>query len=152
MITFFVPGVPVGKQRARSSTRITTGANGKAKAATRHYTPAETVNYEALVSWTAKKAFGSLPLITGPVDIELRIFLPVPASWSKRRRALALDGLVLPTVKPDVDNIEKAISDALNKVVWRDDAQVCDVVKRKRYSEQPGVMVRIKPIENAEAA
>ncbi|MGC0155659.1 RusA family crossover junction endodeoxyribonuclease [Chromobacterium vaccinii] len=152
MITFFVPGVPVGKQRARSSTRIAKGAGGKPKAITRHYTPAETVNYEALVSWTAKKAIGSLPLITGPVDIELRIFLPVPASWSKRRRALALAGLVLPTVKPDVDNIEKAINDALNKVVWKDDAQVCDVVKRKRYSEQPGVMVKIKPIENAEAA
>lgn len=152
MITFFVPGVPVGKQRARSSTRITTGANGKAKAATRHYTPAETVNYEALVSWTAKKAFGPLPLIAGPVDIELRIFLPVPASWPKRRRELALAGLVLPTVKPDVDNIEKAICDALNKVVWKDDAQVCDVVKSKRYSEQPGVRVTVKPIANAQAA
>ncbi|PRP70998.1 hypothetical protein BUE93_08550 [Chromobacterium amazonense] len=152
MITFFIPGPPVGKQRARSATRIGKGADGQAKTITRHYTPAKTANYEALVSWIAKQAIGNQPLLTGPVDVVMRIFLPVPASWSQRRRALALAGLVLPTVKPDIDNIEKAVYDALNKVVWQDDVLVCDVLKSKRYAEQPGVKVTIKPIENAQAA
>ncbi|UTH73498.1 RusA family crossover junction endodeoxyribonuclease [Chromobacterium sp. IIBBL 290-4] len=149
-VTFFIPGAPVGKQHARSATRIRQGADGQAQAHTRHYTPAKTAHYEARVSWIAKQAFGNRPLITGPVDIELRIFLPVPASWPKRRRALALAGLVLPTVKPDIDNIEKAVYDALNKVVWQDDALVCDVVKSKRYAEQAGVKVTIKPIDAAQ--
>lgn len=38
-----------------------------------------------------------------------------------------------PTSKPDWDNEGKLVCDALNGIVWRDDAQIADGRVRKRY-------------------
>ena len=59
------------------------------------------------------------------------------------RQAQAMAGELLPTTKPDVDNIVKAIGDGLNGVVWRDDVQAVDLFVRKRYGAMPGVQVRV---------
>ncbi len=48
---------------------------------------------------------------------------------------------VLPTIRPDWDNLGKLISDAMNKIVYDDDGQLTDVRVRKRYSEEPRVEV-----------
>jgi Holliday junction resolvase RusA-like endonuclease len=141
VVKFKVPGTPVGKGRPRVSTR-----GGKFA---RMYTPEKTASYENLVALAAQEAMVGRNLIDGPVDVELVILLPVPASWPKKKQAAALQGQVYPTKKPDIDNVEKAIFDAINGVVWHDDVQVCDVSKRKRYAEVPGVHVVVKPIEGA---
>ena len=70
--------------------------------------------------------------------------MSVPASWSKRKQAMALAGTVYPTSKPDIDNVEKILFDGLNGIVWKDDVQVVDVVKRKRYGATPGVQMTIR--------
>lgn len=54
------------------------------------------------------------------------------------------------TTTPDVDNLAKAALDALNRLAWKDDAQVaaCDVVKRYPVgSERVGVTIRIRTLE-----
>lgn len=40
-----------------------------------------------------------------------------------------------PTGTPDLDNLQKAIFDALNGIVWQDDAQVVHVTAQKIYCE-----------------
>ena len=62
------------------------------------------------------------------------------------RQREAEAGLILPAVKPDADNLAKAICDAINGVVWKDDVQVVDLTLKKRYSMQPGVAVRIDEV------
>ena len=79
--------------------------------------------------------------------VELEIRCPVPASWSQKKQRQALLGEIYPTTKPDVDNVEKAVFDAINGVVWRDDVVVVDVVKRKRYSAHPGLSVTVEPMK-----
>lgn len=138
MLKFTVPGAPIGKGRPRVTTR-------GGKFATM-YTPEKTVNYEGLVAHSAKVAMAGMPLMDGPASVRLDIVCQVPASWSQKKRAQALAGQVYPTTKPDIDNVEKAIFDGLNGVVWRDDVQVVDVAKRKRYGDTPGVSVTIIPI------
>jgi Holliday junction resolvase RusA-like endonuclease len=138
MLKFTVPGTPVGKGRPRVTTR-----GGKFASM---YTPEKTVNYEGLVAHSAKVAMNGRPLFDGPAAVTLEILCQVPASWSQKKRAQALAGQVYPTTKPDIDNVEKAIFDGLNGVVWRDDVQVVDVSKRKRYADTPGVWVTIIPI------
>lgn len=137
MITFTVPGQPVGKGRPRI---------GRVGAHARMFTPEKTVNYESLVKHAAHMAIaGGLPLL-GAVSVLMDIRLQIPASWSAKKQARAAEGLEHPTTKPDIDNIEKAIFDACNGVVWRDDVQVVEVAKRKRYSMTPGVTVSIRPV------
>ena len=137
MLRFFVPGQPVGKGRPKAT---------RQSGFVRMYTPAKTVSYESLVSHAAHVAMGSANLFDGPVSVVLCIRFQTPASWSKKKQALATGGGLWPTTKPDIDNIEKAIFDALNGVVWRDDVQVCQVAKTKRYASAPGVDVTIEAL------
>ena len=47
-------------------------------------------------------------------------------------------GQILPTKKPDADNIAKVICDALNGVAYGDDAQICKLCVSKRYQAVEG--------------
>lgn len=134
---FVVPGEPRGKGRARS--RIAKGKSGKQFVA--HYTPKETVEYENLVRMAAHEAMAGEAPTSFPCMVSIRVFCSVPKSWSQKKRRRALDGEILPTGKPDLDNIEKAILDGMNAIVFRDDSVVCDVSKKKRYAETPRVEV-----------
>lgn len=139
-VEFTVPGEPQGKGRPRATIRA-------GRVAT--YTPQKTASYEGLIAVAAQGAMGSRPPFAGACAVDLDILVSVPASWSQRKRAQALNGALWPTKKPDVDNVEKAIFDGLNGIVWRDDVQVVDVVKRKRYAETPGVHVAVVEIGDA---
>jgi Holliday junction resolvase RusA-like endonuclease len=46
-----------------------------------------------------------------------------------------------PKVKPDLDNVAKAVLDAINGIVYVDDAQVINLVATKRYATDPRVEV-----------
>ncbi len=137
MITFTVPGVPQGKGRPRVGT-----ISGRARV----FTPAKTVAYEALIAHAAQQAMAGRPLIDGPVSCAIAIDAPIPASWSKRKQAAALAGELMPTTKPDLDNVVKAIFDGLNNVLWRDDVLVVDLAVRKRYSATPCVRVEVRSL------
>ena len=131
MITFCVPGQPQGKGRARST------KSG------RHYTPAKTVAYERLIAQCAAEAMGDWQVITGPAECHVIAVFGVPASWSKKRREAALQWVDYPTVKPDGDNIAKAVKDALNGLVWIDDSQVVDLRVKKVYGSWPRLDVTV---------
>lgn len=133
-ITFFVPGEPQGKGRARST------RSG------RHYTPAKTVAYEGLIAHAAAAAMGSRPPIESACEIIVVAYFGIPASWSKVKQQRAIDGVIRPAKKPDGDNILKAVADGLNGVAWRDDAQAVEVSISKRYSARPGLIVTVRPI------
>jgi Holliday junction resolvase RusA-like endonuclease len=119
MITFTVPGIPVGKGRARF-----------VRATGRAYTPAKTVSYEAELKFFAMQAMGNRPLFEGPLSVAVFATFPKPASWSKKKAAATRNH----TSKPDLDNLFKCL-DALNGVVWHDDAQVCRAYITKVYSD-----------------
>ena len=110
------------------------------------FTPEKTAGYEALVAATASNAMRAEagPLFTGPLEAVLEMRFPVPASWSKAKRARALAGVEWHTSKPDADNVAKAVLDACNGVVFRDDAQVVILIATKAFSEEPGVRVVIR--------
>lgn len=142
-VRFHVPGQPVGKGRPRI---------GKVGAHARMFTPQKTASYEGMVSLAAQQAMNGAALIEGPVQAQLRIDVMIPASWSGKKQRAAAAGEVLPTSKPDADNVVKAIFDALNGVVWKDDVQVVDLTVKKRYSTVPGVAVRIDPLVGGDSA
>jgi Holliday junction resolvase RusA-like endonuclease len=43
----------------------------------------------------------------------------------------------------DIDNIEKALLDGMNQIVYDDDARVVRKTTSKFYSARPGVRVRV---------
>jgi len=95
-IEFFVPGPPVGKERARVSRA---GA----------YTPAKTKKYERHVRSCAGVAFMQDTLADYNPDGWFVLDLSIGHATG---------------VFPDADNVVKAISDALSGVVWTNDKRV----------------------------
>ena len=95
----------------------------------------------------AYKDFGGQPLFTGPVRVEMEIFHPIRASWTKAKKAAALAGHIAPTIKSDIDNICKIWFDAFNDCMWKDDTQCIEVHAKKSFSEDPSVLVRVIPLD-----
>ena len=87
---------------------------------------------------------GKQPL-QGPLAVNVTALMPVPASWSNKKRDAALAGTIRPTGRPDCDNIFKVV-DALNKIVWLDDAQIVEARAVKFYSESPALRIEVQPV------
>lgn len=132
LLRFEIPGRPQAWQRA-----------GRNKATGITFTKTETRHAMALVKDFAQSRLGETPPTGAPILLELLYGFAVPQSWPAWKREAALDGRVAVTAKPDLDNLEKLVKDALNGVVWADDAQVCRVVKAKVYTDRPRTVVSV---------
>lgn len=135
MITFTVPGTPVAKGRPIAST-----FGGRV----RMRTPARTERYEAQVAVFANQAMAGRAPIDDPVSVTVTAIMPIAASWSKKKRADALAGLLRPVGRPDLDNIAKSVGDGCNGIVWTDDSRIVDLRVVKRYGEHPALEVRVE--------
>lgn len=128
-ITFTIPGVIRGKGRLR--TRLVKTKTGKQFV--HGYTPTETQHAEAMVRQFGYQAMNGLPPMEGPLSLKVTIFKQPTASWSKKKQASSF----FVTGKPDLDNVIKLLGDALNKVVWNDDAQIAQIHVARYYSRGP---------------
>jgi Holliday junction resolvase RusA-like endonuclease len=142
VIEFIVPGQPVPKGRPKFARR---GKNVVA------YTPAKTVAYETLVQRAAGAAMAGREPTARPVRLVVSLALQVPASWSKKRQAMAIAGTIRATKKPDADNVLKGLKDGCNGIVWRDDAQVVSIELSKAYGENPCAAVSVLELEGESA-
>jgi len=81
------------------------------------------------------------------IEMHITFYLPIPKSTSSRLRTQMLNGVILPTKKPDFDNLAYLVTNALKEIVYRDDSLVTDCIIRKRYSDRPRTVIKIIPIE-----
>lgn len=107
------------------------------------YPDPQTEAYEKALAQYAALMMRRRPPSTRPLALLVHSFRPIPVSWSAREREAALVGAILPTSRPDWDNYGK-ITDALNGVVWHDDAQVTDGRVIKIYSDQPALRIEVR--------
>lgn len=138
MIAIRLDGEPRGKGRPRFSRK------------TGHvFTPETTQNYEAALRRAGQTVMNGAPPLGGPLAVDISAEFSIPASWTAKRRAEAARGTMRATKRPDADNLAKMI-DALNGVVWRDDAQITDLFIRKRYGPRPSMTVIVWAGEKSE--
>jgi len=133
-ISFHIPGDPVAKGRPRFI-----------RATGRTYTPEKTATAERSVAQFAQEAMRGHSLFDEPLALVLDYAFLWPKNTSRKRR-IDMIGL-WKTTKPDLDNLIK-IKDALNGVVWIDDALVCLILARKVLADKPGTNVTICPINS----
>jgi Holliday junction resolvase RusA-like endonuclease len=126
-VSIVFPFAPVAKGRPRVSTR---------HGFVRNITPEKTRTFERQVADYARLQLGPrfVPW-TGPVRLNVRFGMPVPASLSKRKRAAMVS--TRHTKKPDASNLLKAVEDALNGILWADDGQIADLALVKSYTLEP---------------
>lgn len=97
-----------------------------------HYLP----KYDQFKQDMAKLLMGKRTEYTEPLKIEMTFYLTIPKSYSKKKRD-EMDGTYCPHVA-DIDNLEKAVYDAMNGVVFKDDKQIVDHHVRKIWCKEDG--------------
>ncbi len=134
-ISFSVEGKARPKARPQSSSR---------HGFLRHYTPRATTNYEDAIRKAAVSALNGRSPFDGPVSMSVIVRRRPPSRVPKATREQMLAGHLRPTIRPDLDNILKAVADAMNKAIIRDDADIVDLVGAKRYAVDDGIDVIIE--------
>lgn len=116
-LTFSVQGEPVPKQSFRVSR-----SNGR----TGGFTDARVKGWQETVAWEARMAMQkmSVPILTNSTRVRLVFKL------GNRRRV-------------DLDNLSKAVLDAMNGVVWKDDTQINELHLSKSV-DKSGVGVTVE--------
>ena len=139
-VTVVLLGEPVAWARTRPG-RQANGSGGFAVTPKRQRNNAAALQIVAMEAMAGRKPFDE------PVRVDFEAQFPIPASWSRRKRELALRGELRPAKKPDLSNIAKQFEDAFNGVVFRDDALIVEYGRaRKVYSDQPKIVVTVQPI------
>jgi len=116
----FIPGEPIAQPRVKVSTK-----GGFARAYTERDHPIHA--YKQAIRLSYINAGGEV--LEGPVEIRIACWFERPKGHSKKRR----EDREMKTTKPDLDNLAKAILDALNEIAYNDDGQVCRLTIEKWY-------------------
>lgn len=134
-ITLHVPAVPVAQPRARATVR---GGHATVYNDDRH--PVNT--FKATVRMALREAYRGEPL-TGPLRCDCLFIMPRPQAMVWKTKPMPR---TFHDKKPDRDNLDKAVMDALKGLAWIDDAQVCDGTIQKQIAagnEQPHAIITI---------
>jgi Holliday junction resolvase RusA-like endonuclease len=116
----FIPGDPVAQPRPTISTR---GGFARAYVDAKHPIHA----YKQAVRLAYVNAGGEV--LEGPVEVRITCWFWRPKSHSKKRSVTPEPK----TIKPDSDNLGKAILDSLNGIAYHDDSQVYKLTVEKWY-------------------
>jgi len=93
----------------------------------------------------------SVPLlqrkIEGPVELNIKFFMQIPQSYSKKKRESLINTYHFK--KPDIDNLEKMLLDCIvrSDSIIKDDSQVSKMTSLKVYSDQPRTEVIIRSLD-----
>ncbi len=123
----------------------------------RAYTPAKTRVFENSIKMSAIAAMGAAGLepLNEALGVEMLAYIPIPESWSRKKRAAAIAGDIMPIGRPDFDNLAKLV-DGINHyppqfagdkakrpIIWQDDANIVSAAVMKFYHEQPRLVIRV---------
>ena len=107
--------------------------------------------YRSYKATLAKETANALPKDSGllfepyaPLSVEIVYEMPIPKMSAKKANEMI--GMYH-TKKPDLDNLDKAILDAMSGRVFKDDSQVCKLSAVKKYSYTPCTIVIVRKIE-----
>lgn len=142
-IEFRVQGEPKAQPRPRAFAR----KFGNGTVAARMYDAGTAEGWKGLIAQAARPHVPAVPL-EGPLRVDVDFFFPRP---KRLMRAKDPEGPIPHDGKPDRDNLDKAVLDALTQLgFWRDDAQACDGRIRKFFTSKQGTphaKVVIEPVE-----
>lgn len=150
-IEFFIHGEPIPAPRPRG--RLVKPKGGKPFI--HIYTPPDDEAWKKAIALAAWKAVGTT--LDGPTRVDIEFLMPRPLhhfGTGRNASTLKPGAPHWHTVRPDRDNLDKAVLDALTAAgVFGDDCCVCDGQILKRYprpGEVPGAIIRLSSLTQQE--
>lgn len=126
---------PVAQARPRA-TRMGQGI--------RLYDPKKTADFKKQLRMLAIAE--QIEPLQGSLKAEIWFYREVQKSISRKEHDRRTAGIARPIVKPDVDNYIKSTLDGLNGILWRDDAQIVDLIAHKYYADQPRIEIELEEL------
>ena len=137
MIQLHVHGDPKGQPRPRAYNR-----NGKVGM----YDAGTADGWKASIQFAALAALEDVPVVplAGPFSVEIAFCMKRPKSHFRANGDLKETAPTFVSKKPDIDNMAKAVLDALTQAgVWRDDAEVSVLGCIKKFGLPVGAIITI---------
>ena len=123
---FEIPIQPIPKLRPRLTKRG------------RVYTPRKTLDFEGEVQfWVSQHDFE--PLLSGSISAKIEFIYEKPKSVKKSK--------IYKDTRPDLDNLIKAVLDALNGVCYKDDGQIVELYAVKKYGTEDLIVLTLEPLD-----
>lgn len=151
MLTLSIPVTPVAQPRARACVRYQR-RNGIRRPVASVYDPGTADQWKSLISRMARRRWHH-PKITGAVYLRVSFRFARPKSHYRSgdpSRGLARSAPVNHTKKPDLDNLVKAVKDAITDAgIWADDSHVISEKVTKRWvpiDAEPGATIVVMAI------
>jgi Holliday junction resolvase RusA-like endonuclease len=138
---FFVAGDPQAK-----GDKIILHGGGKSWLAERNSGPK--AQWRARAADIARQARGDHAPFDCAVRVRLEVLRQRPKGhFGTGRKAGVLKATAppLPTSSPDLDKLQRSLGDALNGVMWRDDALISTWIVTRRWSTEAGMRVVVEP-------
>ncbi len=129
-ITLSIPGLPIPQRATKFRRR-----RG-------WFQPFPDPRTEAWKEVVARYSLAARPAFAARVPLELTAVFSLPGRGRK-------DALRPHVLRPDLDNLAKALPDAQKRILFADDAQIIRLVLEKRFSIEPGVEVEIREASGA---
>lgn len=110
-------------------------------------------NWKQAVAYSALESLnGHRGLLTGALVVVCRFYRPRPKGHYKSNGELSKAGResTAPTTKPDATKLFRCCEDALNKVIWADDAQIVDQHVTKHWGEPARLEIEIREIDTVD--
>ena len=143
LVAFRIDGRPAGKGRHRSALR-------KGKVFTYNKPSEPAASWLDVVLWMVRTNRPAGAPFAGELRVDLEVHLPRPKRLMRKSDPA---GAIPAPVKPDRDNADKLILDAMTQAGWWcDDCQVTDGYLAKRYhakGEIPHAVVRVWTLQGA---
>lgn len=141
-ISFFIPGDPVTK----GDHVIRKTANGFPVLRDRQATDAKP--WVALAKDLAHRARGDHPVFDEALRVSMVVLRMRPKGHygsGKNAGKLKATAPSYPTSAPDLDKLQRRLGDALEGVIWRNDAQISGWNVRRRWGAEAGMLVTVEP-------
>lgn len=123
VVQFTIPGEPIPQPRHRA---VSFGGKARMYLPTKH--PVQP--FKEAVALMARQAHPGEPL-EGPLSCRLVFTLPRPKTRTRKTKP---NPRYYSTSRPDVDNLAKAVLDALNGLLFRDDSQIATLMLVKEVA------------------
>lgn len=112
----------------------------------RMYDPPKTAKFKKQLRALATEKYHDVPL-EGEIYLKVAFYRKIQKSVSKKEHDRRVSGAHRPIVKPDLSNYLKSFEDALNGIIWADDAMIVHEEIDKYYSDEPRIEVEVEAKE-----
>ena len=131
-MSFFVSGEP----RPQGSKTVGTAASGRSYVYERSGDKLK--RWRRAVRWEAGRAMAGGPPMPGAVALRVDFYMPRGKSVKRQ----------VPSVKPDLDKLLRAVGDSLTGVVYCDDCRIVSIDAHKRYEVDhgPGAQITVEGV------